>query len=219
MCLGRGLGSGSARRGVDAALLGRASALFAQVAIHRGLGQGGRLWDPAGHRAWTGPGWMGGGGGSAPGRAFGAPASRLAGVVGLGEAQGAHIWEGRCARRPPGSLCQLPVTLAFEILPRSPLLESGPGRVAAGGERKTLGTPFQSPFRKSVWAPSAPPPAWPGPRCIMGFLEVPSQGATLDRTGTCGGTPATSATSSGAQRDGPEGCPEAMGPPTAVSAV
>ena len=163
-------------------------------------------------------GW-GEGGGSAPGRAFGAPASRLAGVVGLGEAQGAHIWEGRCARRPPGSLCQLPVTLAFEILPRSPLLESGPGRVAAGGERKTLGTPFQSPFRKSVWAPSAPPPAWPGPRCIMGFLEVPSQGATLDRTGTCGGTPATSATSSGAQRDGPEGCPEAMGPPTAVSAV
>ncbi|XP_042823917.1 dysbindin domain-containing protein 1 isoform X2 [Panthera tigris] len=30
--------------------------------------------------------------------------------------------------------------------------------------------------------------------------------------GTCGGTPATSATSSGAQRDGPEGCPEATGP-------
>lgn len=110
-----------------------------------------------------------------------------------------------CTETEPGSVCRLLVTLAFEILARSPLGESG--RVAAGNERKTLGTPFQSPFRKSVRWPSAPPPARPGPRCIVGLREVPSQGATLDSTATCEGTPATSAsaTASGARRGGPGG--------------
>lgn len=81
---------GPGRRGVGSTLPSWAAHLLCspKSLFTRGSGREAASGIPQGTALGQAPGEWGGGGGSAPGRAFGAPASRLAGVVGLGEAQG-----------------------------------------------------------------------------------------------------------------------------------
>lgn len=167
-CLGRSLGSGSARpaggRCPPAPLI-----CFVRPSISPPRARAGTppppprpCRAPRRDRAW-------GKGGVAPGAACGGACPTLAGVVGLGEALGLpQLGAQVCMEWASSSPCWLPVTLTPGILPRSPSLESGSGRAAAGNGRKTLGTPTPRVLsRKRVPAPSARPPAWLGPRCIL----------------------------------------------------